>query len=118
MIKYSHSKGKVMNMNVDKEMEKKFEDLFWYVLNDKTEHLNNEKEYMKLNRICQEINNENSKLQSVIEDNEPVSLTKEEVALLIKYYTSCIDRMVMEQKKLFYLGGQYFYYLLKEMELL
>lgn len=73
---------------------------------------------MKLNRICQEINNENSKLQSVIEDNEPVSLTKEEVALLVKYYTSCIDRMVMEQKKLFYLGGQYFYYLLKEMELL
>ena len=47
MIKYSHSKGKVMNMNIDKEMEKKFEDLFWYVLNDKTEHLNKEKEYMK-----------------------------------------------------------------------
>ena len=93
-------------MDFDKEMEKKFDDLFWYVLNEQTQQLNKEKEYMELNRTCQ-----------VIENNESVSLTKEEVELLVKYFTSCIDRMLIEQKKMFYLGGKYFYYLMKEMEL-
>ena len=101
-------------MDFDKEMEKKFDDLFWYVLNEQTQQLNNEKEYMELNRTCQEITGTNSKIQSIIENNESVS---EEVELLVKYFTSCIDRMLIEQKKMFYLGGKYFYYLMKEMEL-
>lgn len=104
-------------MDFDKEMEKKFDDLFWYVLNEQTQQLNKEKEYMELNRTCQEITGTNSKIQSIIENNESVSLTKEEVELLVKYFTSCIDRMLIEQKKMFYLGGKYFYYLMKEMEL-
>ena len=104
-------------MDFDKEMEKKFDDLFWYVLNEQTQQLNNEKEYMELNRTCQEITGTNSKIQAIIENNESVSLTKEEVELLVKYFTSCIDRMLIEQKKMFYLGGKYFYYLMKEMEL-
>ena len=29
-------------MDFDKEMEKKFDDLFWYVLNEQTQQLNNE----------------------------------------------------------------------------
>ena len=74
-------------------------------------------EYMELNRTCQEITGTNSKIQAIIENNESVSLTKEEVELLVKYFTSCIDRMLIEQKKMFYLGGKYFYYLMKEMEL-
>lgn len=104
-------------MDFDKEMEKKFDDLFWYVLNEQTQQLNKKKEYMELNRTCQEITGTNSKIQSIIENNESVSLTKEEVELLVKYFTSCIDRMLIEQKKMFYLGGKYFYYLMKEMEL-
>ena len=36
-------------MDFDKEMEKKFDDLFWYVLNEQTQQLNKEKEYMELN---------------------------------------------------------------------
>ena len=103
-------------MDFDKEMEKKFDELFWYVLNEQTHQLNKEKEYMELNRTCQEITGTNSKIQSIIENNESVSLTKEEVELLVKYFTSCIDRMLIEQKKMFYLGGKYFYYLMKEME--
>lgn len=39
-------------MDFDKEMEKKFDDLFWYVLNEQTQQLNKEKEYMELNRTC------------------------------------------------------------------
>lgn len=104
-------------MDFDKEMEKKFDELFWYVLNEQTHQLNKEKEYMELNRTCQEITGTNSKIQSIIENNESVSLTKEEVELLVKYFTSCIDRMLIEQKKMFYLGGKYFYYLMKETEL-
>lgn len=104
-------------MDFDKEMEKKFDDLFWYVLNEQTQQLNKEKEYMELNRTCQEITGTNSKIQAIIENNESVSLTKEEVELLVKYFTSCIDRMLIEQKKMFYLGRKYFYYLMKEMEL-
>lgn len=30
-------------MDFDKEMEKKFDDLFWYVLNEQTQQLNKEK---------------------------------------------------------------------------
>ena len=89
-------------MDFDKEMEKKFDDLFWYVLNEQTQQLNNEKEYMELNRTCQEITGTNSKIQEIIENNESVSLTKEEVELLVKYFTSCIDRMLIEQKKMSY----------------
>ena len=76
-------------MDFDKEMEKKFDELFWYVLNEQTHQLNKEKEYMELNRTCQEITGTNSKIQSIIENNESVSLTKEEVELLVKYFTSC-----------------------------
>ena len=82
-------------MDFDKEMEKKFDELFWYVLNEQTHQLNKEKEYMELNRTCQEITGTNSKIQSIIENNESVSLTKEEVELLVKYFTSCIDRMLI-----------------------
>lgn len=56
-------------MDFDKEMEKKFDDLFWYVLNEQTQQLNKEKEYMELNRTCQEITGTNSKIQSIIENN-------------------------------------------------
>ena len=34
-------------MDFDKEMEKKFDELFWYVLNEQTHQLNKEKEYME-----------------------------------------------------------------------
>ena len=73
-------------MDFDKEMEKKFDDLFWYVLNEQTQQLNKEKEYMELNRTCQEITGTNSKIQAIIENNESDSLTKEEVELLVKYF--------------------------------
>ena len=55
-------------MDFDKEMEKKFDDLFWYVLNEQTQQLNKEKEYMELNRTCQEITGTNSKIQAIIEN--------------------------------------------------
>lgn len=106
-------------MDSEKELKKKFDELFWMVLNEESSKLKIEDpEYARLNKVCQEITGSSSKLQSVIETNTITSLTEEEVKSLVLYYESCIDRMVIEQRKMFYAGGKYFYLVLKEAKII
>lgn len=106
-------------MDSEKELKKKFDELFWMVLNEESSKLKIEdQEYARLNKVCQGITGSSSKLQSVIETNTITSLTEEEVKNLVLYYESCIDRMVIEQRKMFYAGGKYFYLVLKETKII
>lgn len=94
-------------------------DEFWaYLENTIYEMGKNDEEYMMCSEQIEKILSEHPNLRKVLEDEEVIELTKEDIESLIELKEFYINRSESEMKNLFYLGGQNLYYYLDKTHIL
>ncbi len=106
-------------MDLSKMLEQECDENYWDIVNFITSYLmKNNKSYKQSANECCDIVTKYPKLKQVLEDDIPVSLSKEEVSNLIKYIHSASDRNTMERKQLLCAGCRSSYFILQKLRLL
>jgi hypothetical protein len=106
-------------MDFDNKAERLFEETFWDILNSETSYLGkNNLKYKEYGTTCANVVTENKKLQLVLEEENAMSLTEEEVKKLIEFRKAETERYIIAEKRLLYTGARYAYYLLCKMDLI